>query len=87
MLKIVRRVEKNFALFILSGRIEAANLEQLDSLLKTERQAKVINLKEVSLVDSEAVKFLECWETLGAVLQYCPPFIREWIAAERNHPL
>ena len=42
-----------------------------------------IDLKNVDLVDREAVKFLAQRELNGTILRNCPPYIREWITRER----
>ena len=41
-------------------------------------------LKEVRLVDREAVQFLARCETEGVELDNCPAYIREWIEKERT---
>lgn len=44
----------------------------------------VLDLKEVRLVDRDAVRFLAHSEAAGARLRNCSAFIREWILQERN---
>ena len=44
----------------------------------------VLDLKEVKLVDRDAVRFLVQSEAEGASLRNCSAFIREWILQERN---
>jgi hypothetical protein len=39
-------------------------------------------LKDVTLVDREAVKFLARCEADSIELENCPPYIREWIQSE-----
>jgi hypothetical protein len=41
-------------------------------------------LKEVKLVDRDAVRFLAHCETKGATLQNCPVYIREWMRRETD---
>jgi len=57
---------------------------RLTSLLEQERGRMVLDLKEVTLVDREAVRFLAACETKGSVLRNCPAFVREWILRERS---
>ena len=49
-----------------------------------------IDLKNVLLVDREAVKLLALSEANGTELRNCPPYIREWVTRERaempEHP-
>jgi len=70
--------------FTLSGRIKAEELAELQRLLDAEGQEHriVLDLKEVKLVDRDAVKFLARCEANGAQLENCPAYIREWIVKE-----
>ena len=47
-------------------------------------QNVALDLKEVKLVDRDAVRFLAQCEAEGARLRNCPHFIREWILRERD---
>lgn len=71
-------------LFALSGRIEGEDLAHLESVLKAEAKNNALDLKEVSLVSREAVRFLAICEEQGTALRNCPAYIREWIARERS---
>ena len=84
MLKIERFLRGELIVFVLSGRIESENLPQLEALTSAERSRFVLDLKEVNLVSRDAVKFLTRCEENGAVLQDCPPYVREWMAGERQ---
>jgi len=44
----------------------------------------VLDLKDIKLVNRDAVKFLAHCEADGARLKNCPAYIREWIARERD---
>ena len=72
--------------FTLSGRINAEEVAELQRLFKAEGQDHpiVLDLKEVKLVDLDAVRFLACCEVNGAQLENCPAYIREWIEKERT---
>jgi hypothetical protein len=67
----------------ISGRITAKELDMLRDLLGQERGAVAIDLKEVLLVDREAVTLLAFSEANGIELRNCPAYIREWVARER----
>ena len=86
MLKIQRSTNGEVVVFTLSGRIQEEQLAELQRLFQSEADDHelVIDLKEIKLVDREAVVCLESWETGGMRLENCPPYIREWIDAERN---
>ncbi len=84
MLKIQRSANGKVA-FILSGRIEAEDVVELQRLfaLETDDHNLVLDLKDVTLVDPGAVKFLARWEADGIKFENCPAYIREWIERER----
>jgi hypothetical protein len=85
MLKILRSANGK-VVFILSGRIEAEDVVELERLFALEAidQHLVLDLKDVTLVDRDAVKFLARWEADGIRLENCPAYIREWIERERS---
>jgi predicted metal-binding protein len=58
-------------------------VDTLRNALRQEAGALAIDLKNVSLVDREAVKLLARCETNGTELRNCPPYIREWVTRER----
>jgi len=72
--------------FKVSGRLDAENVEELKTLFKTEANGRhiVLNLEELTLVDRDAVSFLEGCESDGVELRNCSAYIREWIIRERN---
>jgi hypothetical protein len=74
----------------ISGRITGEYVDTLRGVLEQEAGARVIDLKNVSLVDREAVKLLALSEMNGTELRNCPPYIREWVTRQRaempEHP-
>ncbi|MBV9490840.1 MAG: hypothetical protein JO069_14145 [Verrucomicrobia bacterium] len=84
MLKIQRSRGKEGTVFALSGRIEAADLPQLESLAADETSRVIFDLGEVNLAGREAILFLSRCEARGVRLENCPGFIREWIAREKG---
>jgi ABC-type transporter Mla MlaB component len=85
MWKVRKQMEDEFVVLSLSGRIQQQELIELEKVFTSEvaRQPVVLDLKEVKLVDQEAVAFLARCETGGTALRDCPPYIREWITRER----
>ena len=85
-LKIQRSVEQRSVVFILTGRIQAGQVPDLEALLKSESSDRdiVLDLKTVKLVDREAVQFLASREAGGTELRNCSAYIREWITQEKN---
>jgi hypothetical protein len=59
-------------------------VDTLRTLLEQESNALTLDLKDVRLVDGEAVKLLAIHESKGVRLDNCPPYIREWIRRERE---
>jgi len=84
MLKITRAANGE-VVWTLSGRMDAENVIELKSLLKSEAEGRriVLDLKDLTLVDREAVRFLERCETDSIKIKNCPAYIREWITRER----
>jgi hypothetical protein len=80
MLKIDRSANGRIV-FTLSGRIEADDIKQLQQLLASEAPGKqlVWNLRNVTLVNQDAVKFLARCEADSVTLENCPGYIRAWI--------
>ena len=71
-------------MFALSGRIEAQHVPELQALFGAEDHAVMLDLKEVNLVDREAVRFLARCEARGVRIDNCPAYIREWIVREKS---
>ena len=69
---------------VLSGRIEVAQVAELRRLIDDECRhgAIVLDLKEVRLVDRDAVMFLVRCESSGITLENASAYIREWINRE-----
>jgi hypothetical protein len=88
MSKIQRSATGAVVRFTLSGRIQAAEVAELQRLLDLEanQQHLTLELHEVKLVDREAVRFLARCEAAGITLVHCPAYIREWIEREKVQP-
>ena len=82
--RIDRRViGEDLVILCISGRITGQDVDMLRDLLDREKSAVAIDLKDVLLVNREAVKLLVLRESNGAELRNCPAYIREWITRER----
>jgi hypothetical protein len=83
MLKI-KKSSNGEVTFTVSGRINAEHLDELKMLLKSEADARqiVLDLKDLTLVDRDAVSFLKSCEAESIELKNCPAYIREWITRE-----
>ena len=85
MLKITREA-KGEVVFTLSGRMDAENIAELKALFSAEAKDRrvVLDLRDLTLVDQDAVNFLERCEAGGLKFENCPAYIREWIDTERG---
>ena len=83
MLKITRAANRQ-VIFKLSGRMGAENVAELETLVSAETSGRrmVLDLKDLMLVDQDAVSFLKRCEADGIQLNNCPAYIREWITGE-----
>ena len=75
-----------FTVFILSGRIEKQAIAELKRLFacQTDYRDIVLDLKEVSVIDRDVMHFLVRCEADGVKLDNCTPYIREWMAREKD---
>jgi hypothetical protein len=76
---------ENPVVLFISGRITGEHVDMLRDVLKQETGGFVIDLKNVLLVDREAVKLLALSEANGTELRNCPPYIREWVKREKEN--
>jgi anti-anti-sigma regulatory factor len=85
MLKI-KRAANGEVVFTLSGRMHAENVAEMQTLFGSEPKGRrmVLDLKDLTLVDRDAVRFLESCEADSIEIKNCPAYIREWITRERG---
>ncbi len=64
--------------------MKAERVAELKAFLKSETgtQQIVLDLKDMTLVDPDAVRFLESCEDDRIKLKNCPAYIRGWITRE-----
>jgi anti-anti-sigma regulatory factor len=72
--------------FVLSGQIDTQAIAELTRLIdfETDLPDIVLDLKDVRVIDREAVRFFMRYEQCGVRLENCTPYIREWIERERD---
>jgi hypothetical protein len=65
--------------------LRADNLGELKTVLQLDAEGRrvMLDLKDLTLVDRDSVKFLESCEADSIKLKNCPAYIREWIVRER----
>jgi len=80
MFKLQRVIDSGTVRLIVIGRIDATQLPDLQDFVWLESATDVVlDLLEVTLVDSEVVRFLVQCERSGLRLMNCPAYIREWM--------
>ena len=77
-----RVVGKDLVMLCISGRIAEQDVDTLRALLEQERGIVAIDLKDVHIVDREAIKLLAMREANGLELRNSPAYIREWVTRE-----
>ena len=82
----ISRVANGEVVFNLSGRMDAENVGEMETLLSAEASDRIIvlDLKDLRLVDQDVVSFLRRCEVGGIQLRNCPTYIRQWINGERQ---
>jgi hypothetical protein len=82
--RIDRFVDDDIVALCMSGRITEQEVDALRNVIEEEANQVAIDLKNVDLVDREAVRFLAQRERNGTALRNCPPYIREWVTREQT---
>jgi len=73
----------NLIVLRISGKLTGEHVATLRSILRAEASPLAIDLKDVSLVDREAVQLLAMAEYNQTELRNCPAYIREWVTREK----
>jgi hypothetical protein len=63
--------------------MQVEHVDTLRESLGREKGGVAIDLKEVIIVDRDAVTLLALSEANGIKLRNCPAYLREWVARER----
>jgi anti-anti-sigma regulatory factor len=82
----IQRSEGAEVVFTLSGQMDEEAIPEVETLIRSETNKRpiVLNLKDLTLVDENAITFLERCEADSITLKNCPPYIREWITRQRR---
>ena len=82
----IQRSENGEVVFTLSGQMNEEPIAELEKLINSEANGLriVLDLKDVTLVNEDAITFLERCESNSITLENCPPYIREWIKRQRR---
>jgi len=73
-------------IFILSGRIAKQAIAEIRRLfeLQADDRGIVLDLKDVGVIDRDALHFFAGCEADGVKLENCAPYIREWMEREKD---
>jgi hypothetical protein len=66
--------------------MDAENMGELETLVRKEADDRriVFDLRDLTLVDQDAVSFLKRCEEDNITFKNCPAYVREWIGKERG---
>jgi hypothetical protein len=82
------KIEKDFdgrkIVIRLSGRLRSEHLDELKTQMDGDQSLIALDLDGVTLVDVEAVRFLNVCEESRVALLHCWPYIREWMIREKG---
>ena len=76
------RIDREQGRIQLSGELRCEHLDQLKAEIERCGSPVVLDLEELSLVDIEAIRFLNECEAKGISVQQCSPFIRTWMSRD-----
>jgi len=68
----------------ISGDFQREHIAELERQLEGQAPRMILDLKEVTLVDVDFVRFLAACQTSGIKIAHCPKYIRDWISRERK---
>jgi hypothetical protein len=85
MLKIGRTANGE-VVFTVSGRMDSEGIAEVERLFRSEANGchMVLDLKDLTLANQDAINFLERCEAGGITLKNCPAYIREWITSQKS---
>jgi hypothetical protein len=82
----IQRSENGEVVFTLSGQMEEEPIAELETLINSESNGRriVLDLKDLTLVNEDAITFFVRCEANSIALKNCPAYVREWINAQRR---
>ena len=80
----IHRSENGEVVFKLSGQMDDEGIAELQTLISSESNGHptVLDLKDLTLVNENAITFLVRCEANSITLKNCPAYVREWINAQ-----
>ena len=84
-LRIEKHSQRGRTTIRLIGHFQVEHIEELHKqLLRQKGPRFVLDLRELTLVDLDVIRFLGTCEAGGTEVINCAPYIREWIDQERQ---
>jgi hypothetical protein len=83
-LKIEKHSQGGKTTIRLIGHFQSEHIGELKKQLQHDGPQFILDLKEVTVVDVDVVRFLGKRKTDGVKIVHCSPFIRKWMARERG---
>jgi len=82
----IQRSENGEVVFTLSGQMDEEPIAELETLINSEakRCRIVLDLKDLTLANENAITFFVRCEANNITLRNCPAYVREWINAQRR---
>lgn len=83
-MKIERDSHSGKTTIRLIGRFQSEHIGELEKQLQAPGPRCVLDLKEVTLIDVEVVRFLGSCKVEGVEIVHCSQYIRDWMVRERE---
>jgi anti-anti-sigma regulatory factor len=82
----IHRSENSEVIFTLSGQMDDEATAELKTIISSEanRRPIVLDLRDLTLVDENAIAFFVGCEADRITLKNCPAYVREWINAQQR---
>jgi anti-anti-sigma regulatory factor len=82
----IHRTANGEVVLTLSGRIDEEHIAELEALIAAEGKDRriILDLKDMTLTGQEGVDFLAHCEAADIELANCDPYVREWIARQKD---
>jgi hypothetical protein len=85
-LRIDKHVVGNRAIIHLVGMLRIEHLDELKVQIGTPDRVTVLDVRGVSLISVEGVRFLNRCEASGIAIRNASPYISKWMGLERKFP-
>ena len=64
----------------IAGHVEVDYVNKIEEMIARQNGPIALDLKELTLVDRDAVTYLSSWKRKGIEFRNCPPVLTEWIS-------